>query len=72
VAPPLCTSGWSAPRAWTVRDGTERHLLRSGPRSHLLGGTPSGRRDPRVFLGVGRTPKTPLVDVEPNRGEDSR
>jgi hypothetical protein len=26
-----------------------------------------GRRDPRVCLGVGRPPKTPLNDVEPER-----
>jgi hypothetical protein len=37
---------------------------REGPRR--------GRRDPRVCLGVGRPPKTPLVDVEPKKGEDLR
>jgi hypothetical protein len=31
---------------------------------------PSGRRDPRVCLGIGRPPKTPLNDVEQERGED--
>jgi hypothetical protein len=56
----------------TVRDGAEGHLLRSKPRSRLPGGTPSGRRDPRVCLGVDRPPKAPLVDVEPKRCEDSR
>jgi hypothetical protein len=57
--------------AQKVRDGVEG-LLRSRPRSRLSGGTPSGSRDPRVCLGVGRPPKTPLVDVEPKRGEDLR
>jgi hypothetical protein len=33
-------------------------------------GTSSGRRDPRVCLGIDRTTKTPLNDVEPERGED--
>ena len=32
------------------------------------GGTPSGRRDPRVCLGIGRPPNTPLDDVESKRG----
>jgi hypothetical protein len=72
ATPPLHTSGRSTPGARTVRDGTEGLLLRSGPRSRLSGGTPSGRRDRRVCLGVGRPPKMPLVDVEPKRGEDLR
>jgi hypothetical protein len=72
ATPPLCTSGRSAPRARIVRDGAEGLLLCSRPRSRLLGGTPSGRRDPRVCLGVGRPPKTPLIDVKPKRGEDLR
>jgi hypothetical protein len=38
----------------------------------LPGGPPSGRRDPRLCLGIGRPPKTPLIDVEPKRGEDLR
>jgi hypothetical protein len=38
----------------------------------LLGGTPSWRRDHRVYLGIDRPPKTPLNDVEPERGEDQR
>jgi hypothetical protein len=33
---------------------------------------PIGRRDPRVCLEIGRPPKTPLYDVEPERGEDYR
>jgi hypothetical protein len=32
----------------------------------------SGKRDHRACLGVGRTPKKSLVDVEPKRGEDLR
>jgi hypothetical protein len=28
------------------------------------------RRDPKVYLGVDRPPKTPLVDVKPKRSED--
>jgi hypothetical protein len=72
ATPPLCLFRQSVPGARTVRDGAECLLLRSRPRSHLPEGTPSGRRDPRVCLGVGRPPKTPLVDVEPKRGEDLR
>jgi hypothetical protein len=53
ASPPLRISGRSTPGARMVRDGTERRLLRSKPRSLLPGGTPSGRRDPRVCLGVG-------------------
>jgi hypothetical protein len=34
--------------------------------------TSSGRKDPRVCLAIDRPPKTPLVNVEPNRGEDQR
>jgi hypothetical protein len=72
VSPPLRTSKRSAPRAQTVRDGAEDRLLRSKPRSRFTEGIPSGRRDPRVCLSVGRPPKMPLVDVEPKRGEDLR
>jgi hypothetical protein len=36
----------------------------------LPGGTPSGRRNPRGCLGIGRPPKTPLNDIESERGED--
>jgi hypothetical protein len=71
ATPPLLTSGRSAPGTRTVRDGVEG-LLRSRPRSRLPGGTPSGRRDHRVCLGIGRPPKTSLVDVELKRGEDLR
>jgi hypothetical protein len=56
---------------WTngsrVRKGDEVRQL------HLdlaPGGTPSWRIDHRVCLGVGRPPKTPLNDVQPERGED--
>jgi hypothetical protein len=31
---------------------------------------PSGRRDPRICLGIGRPSKTPLDDIELKRGED--
>jgi hypothetical protein len=34
------------------------------------GGTPSGRRDPKVCLGIGIPSKTALNDVELERGED--
>jgi hypothetical protein len=37
-----------------------------------LGGTPSGRRDPRVCLEIDKPPKTSLNDVELERGEDYR
>jgi hypothetical protein len=70
--PPLRTTGRSAPGARTVRNGAEGLLLHSRPRSRLLGGTASGRRDRRACLSVGIPPKTPLVDVEPKRGEDLR
>jgi hypothetical protein len=61
--PPLRTSGRSASETRTVRDGAEDLLLRSGSRSRLLEGTPSGRKDRRVCLDVGRPPRTPIVDV---------
>jgi hypothetical protein len=46
-------------RAWalTARDGAERRLLRSRPRSRLPEGTPSQRRDPKVCLGIDRPPR---------------
>jgi hypothetical protein len=72
ASPPLRTSGRSAPRARTVRDGVELLLLCSRPRSRLPGGIPSGRRYPRVCLGIWRPPKTHLVDIELKRGEDLR
>jgi hypothetical protein len=72
VSPPLRTSRRSTSGARTVHDGAEGLLLRNRPRSRLPGGTTSGRRDTRVCLGVGRPPKTPLVDVELKRGEDLR
>jgi hypothetical protein len=72
ATPPLCTSRRSAPGARTVRDGAEGRLLRIRPRSHLPGGTPLGRGDPRVCLGIGKPPKMPLVDVDPKIGEDLR
>jgi hypothetical protein len=39
--------------------------LRSNPQGWIL----SGRRDPRVCLGIDRTPMKPLEYVEPKRGE---
>jgi hypothetical protein len=72
ATPPLRTSGRSAPGARTVRDGADGLLLRNRPRSCLSGGTPSGRRDRRVCLSIGRPPKMPLVNVQPKRGEDLR
>jgi hypothetical protein len=72
AAPSLCTSGRSVPVARMVHDGAEDCLLCSRPRSRLPGWTPSERRDTRVCLGIGRPSKTPLVDVEPRRGEDLR
>jgi hypothetical protein len=71
AAPPLRTSGQSVPGARTVRDGAEG-LLHIRPRSRLPRGIPSGRMYLRVCLGMGRALKTPLVDVEPKRGEDLR
>jgi hypothetical protein len=72
ATPPLRTSRRSVLGARMVHDGAEGLLLHSRPRSRFLKGTPSGRRDCRVCLGIGRPPKTPLVDVEPKRGEDLR
>jgi hypothetical protein len=72
AASSLRTSGRFTPSARTVRDDAESRLLRSRPRSRLSGGTPSGRRDHRVCLEIGRSPKTSLVDVELKRGEYSR
>jgi hypothetical protein len=68
----LRTSGWSASVARTVHDGAEDRFFRSRPRSRLSRGTMSARRDLRVCLGVGRPPKTYLVEVETKRCEDSR
>jgi hypothetical protein len=72
VSPPLRTSRRSTSGARMVRDGADGLLLRSSPRSRLPRGTTPGRRDTRVCLGVGRPPKTPLVDVELKRAEDFR
>jgi hypothetical protein len=52
-----------------VRDGVKGRIFRSRPRSRLLGGTLSGRRDPRVCLGISRPSKTPLFDVELKKSE---
>jgi hypothetical protein len=35
-----------------------------------LGRDPSGKRDPRLCLKIGRPPNTPLIEVEHERGED--
>jgi hypothetical protein len=71
AAPSLHTSERSVHRARTIHDGAEGRFLHSIPRFLLSGRTLSGRRELRVCLGVGRPPKTPLIDVEPTRGEDS-
>jgi hypothetical protein len=47
--------------------GVRRQRLDLAPRR-----APSGRRDLRLCLGIGRPPKTPLIDIEPMRGEDLR
>jgi hypothetical protein len=64
----------TVPGARTVCDDVEGRVLRSHsrPRSRLPRGTPSGRRDLMMCLGVGRPPKTSLVNVKLKRGEDSR
>jgi hypothetical protein len=36
----------------------------------LLGGTPSGRRDPRICLRIDIPAETPTDDVESKRGEE--
>jgi hypothetical protein len=36
----------------------------------LTGGTPSARRYLRICLRIGRSPKTSLNNIEPERGED--
>jgi hypothetical protein len=41
----------------------------TAPKSRSREG-PVGRRNPRLCLGIGRPSKTPLIDVEPERGED--
>jgi hypothetical protein len=50
----------------------QKGFLCNRSRFCLSGGIPSGRRDPRVCLGIGRPPKTSLVDVESKRGKDLR
>jgi hypothetical protein len=47
------------------RDGVRQQHLDLAPGRDYV-----GRRDPRVCLGIGRPPKTPLNDVESERGED--
>jgi hypothetical protein len=54
AAPSLRLFGRSASGARMVRDGAEG-FLRNRPRSRLSRRTPSGRIDPKVCLGVGRT-----------------
>jgi hypothetical protein len=49
---------------------TRTQRRRSHPRRLAPGRDPVGSRDPRVCLGIGRPPKTPLNDVEPERSED--
>jgi hypothetical protein len=44
--------------------------LSTTPRSNTPGGTPSGRRDLRVCLEIGRPPKKPPDDVELKKGKD--
>jgi hypothetical protein len=72
VTRPGRRSGSCPVYVWTVRVGAEVLLLYSRPRSRIPGGTPSGRRDTMVCLGVCMPSKTPLVDVEPKRCEGSR
>jgi hypothetical protein len=55
-----------------VRSCAEVTEFANNPCILLLEGTPSGRRDSRVFLEVGRPTKTPLNDVDSERGEDYR
>jgi hypothetical protein len=45
-----------------------RRKIAGGAWISLLGGTPSGRRDPRSCPGSGRPTWTPLIDVESRRG----
>jgi hypothetical protein len=72
AAPSLRTSGRSALGAQTVRNAAKGRLLRSRPRSRLPGGTPLVRRNHRVCLEIDKPLKTPLIDVEPKRDENSR
>jgi hypothetical protein len=69
---PVRRSNSSSAYIRMIRDGVEGRLIRSRARSHLPGGTPSRKRDPTVCLGVDKSTKTPLVDIEPKRGEYSR
>jgi hypothetical protein len=42
----------------------------TAPKSNTPGGTPSGRIDLSVYLGIGRPPKTPSDDVELKKCKD--
>jgi hypothetical protein len=66
-----CTEfGRSAPGGQTVRVCVGAATFTNSTWISLPGGTPSGRRYPRVCLGIGRSSKTALDDVESKRGED--
>jgi hypothetical protein len=62
--------GWSAPSGQTVRACAEATEFAKQHLDLAPGRDPVGRRHPRGCLGIGRPPKTPLNDVEPERGED--
>jgi hypothetical protein len=72
-------AGWSTTwrRGWcfcltsrTIRAYAEAAEFADGAWISLPGGTPLGRRDPRLCLGIGRPPKKSLIDIEPERVED--
>jgi hypothetical protein len=67
---PCSEARWSTPGDWTVRVCTGAATFANITWISLSGGTSSGRRDPRIFLGIDNATKMPLDDVESKRGED--
>jgi hypothetical protein len=67
---PACRAGQSVRGGQTVRVCAGAVEFADDVWISLPRGTPTGRRDPRVCLGISRPPKTPLNDIEPKRGED--
>jgi hypothetical protein len=71
AALPLLTSGWSEPRARTVRDGTDVVFFAADLDLASQEG-PVGEERSYVVSWRRKPPKASLVDVVPKRGEDLR
>jgi hypothetical protein len=60
----------SKPAGQTVRACVGAAAFANSSWISFSGETPSGRRDPRICLGIGRSSKTPSDDIVPKRCED--